>query len=90
MNIVEDIMKRNSGSSNYNYMWLNVETQKEFAEMFKVESYPSMVVLSYGKRKKYLVHEGEFSADAMMGTIEKINNGDARFTWIRKEFPSLN
>jgi hypothetical protein len=43
-------------------MWLNVSTNSEFAQIFNKESYPALVIYSHGKTKKFVTHEGEFSA----------------------------
>jgi len=46
-------------------MWLNVETQDRFSKVFVVEEYPSLVIFSHGKRKKYVIHEGGFNKNAI-------------------------
>lgn len=46
-------------------MWLNVETQTRFAQAFVVEELPKLVLLSHGKRKKYVIHEGDFTKSAI-------------------------
>jgi len=84
-------------------MWLNVETQDRFSKVFVVEEYPSLVIFSHGKRKKYVIHEGGFNKNAigkiwkfpwsyflLEYTLEKISNGDARFKHYNQELPPLN
>jgi len=39
-------------------MWLNVDTNPEFAGLFGVSEYPKVTVFSPGKRKKFLIHDG--------------------------------
>jgi len=75
---------------NYKYSWLNVALEPEWAKMFnKVDEYPKIVVVSFGKRKKYVVHENEFTTSAIASTLEKINNGDAHFITIKGDVPSF-
>lgn len=75
---------------NYKYSWLNIDQEPTWAKMFnKVEEYPKIVVVSFGKRKKYVVHENEITTSSIASTLEKINNGDAHFITIKGEIPSL-
>jgi len=75
---------------NYKYSWLNVALEPEWAKMFnKVEEFPKIVVVSFGKRKKYVVHDNDFTTSAISSTLEKINNGDAHFITIKGEVPTL-
>jgi hypothetical protein len=46
-------------------MWLNADTQSKFANIFGTEDLPRLVIYSHGKRKKYLVHEGEFTSKSI-------------------------
>jgi len=87
--VVENLMK-NSRENKYKYMWLNVDAQDRFSKVFQVEAYPSLVIFSHGKRKKYVVHEGEFTQNSIEATLEKISNGDARFKHYNQDLPPLN
>jgi len=62
--VVEELMK-NSREVKYKYMWLNVDSQDKFSKVFAVEEYPSLVIFSHGKRKKYVIHEGGFNKNAI-------------------------
>ena len=43
-----------------------------------------------GKRKRYLVHEGDLNKDSIIATLDKILGGDARFTNIKgNKLPEL-
>jgi len=43
-----------------------------------------------GKRKRYLVHEGDLNKDGVIATLDKILGGDARFTNIKgNKLPEL-
>ena len=59
--VVEDLLKANK-ETNFKYMWINKNTQSQFVSLFGLESTPKLVIFSHGKRKKFLIHEGEFSA----------------------------
>ena len=42
-----------------------------------------MVVLNPGKRKRFMLHEGEIAEKAIELTLDKILGGDARFKAIK-------
>jgi len=87
--IVEQLSK-DTTEGRYKYMWLNVESQPQFAQAFVVEEYPKFVILSHGKIKKYMIHEDEFTKNSIDQSKEKISSGDARFKRIAGDLPSLN
>ena len=62
--VVEGLM-RESTENKYKYMWLNVPNQERFSKVFAVEDYPHLVIFSHGKRKKYVIHEGEFTKSSI-------------------------
>lgn len=48
------------------------------------------MVLNPGKRKRFLLHEGEIDADGIQKTLDKILGGDARFKAIKgNKLPAL-
>ena len=59
--VVEQLMKENK-ETNFKYMWLNQSNQEAFAKLLQGDSLPRLAVFSHGKRKKYLIHEGPFTA----------------------------
>jgi predicted transcriptional regulator len=68
----------------FNFMWLDASAEQEFANVFELgESMPSVVVLNPGKRKRFLVHEGEITKDSVQKTLDRIMGGDARFKNIK-------
>jgi len=88
---IEQAQKNNRGEgSHYRFMWLNADTNSEFASTFGVQEYPKVAVFSPGKRKKFLLHENEIQVAKIDSTLEVINNGDARFTHIKTDLPDLN
>jgi len=45
--------KNNRGEgSHYRFMWLNADTNSEFASTFGVQEYPKVAVFSPGKKKE--------------------------------------
>ena len=65
------------------FNWLDASTETDFADVFGLESYPRIVILNPGKRKRFTLHEGEINASAVEKTLEKILGGDARFKAIK-------
>jgi len=65
-----------------------VSLEPEFSAMFGADSAPKMVVLNPGKRKRYLLHEGELTSGDVEKTLDKILGGDARFKGL-KDFKTL-
>jgi len=46
-------------------------------------------MLNPGRRKRYVLHEGELELQSVAETIEKINGGDARFIRLGDDLPEL-
>lgn len=44
---------------------------------------PRLVILNPGKRKRFLIHEGELNGAGIENTFNKILGGDARFKNIK-------
>jgi Trm5-related predicted tRNA methylase len=63
----------------FKFMWLNVEIEKKWGDVFKYEGSDKVVVLNPGKRKRYTNHDGELTKDSIAMTLESISGGDARF-----------
>ncbi|KAL4478385.1 hypothetical protein ABPG74_006620 [Tetrahymena malaccensis] len=63
----------------YKFMWIDAAQEQKWAQFFKFEGNPKVVLINPGKRKRVLDHEGEVTISSLKSTIEKISNGDARF-----------
>ena len=51
---------------------------------------PKVAILNAGKRKRFLIHNGDISEAAVSTTLDKILGGDAKFTNVPgNAFPSL-
>jgi hypothetical protein len=72
-------------------MWMDASAEPEFAKTFVTEGeYPKLVVLNPGKRKRFLMHEGEINEKSIEKTLDKILGGDARFKAIKgNKLPDL-
>ena len=71
-------------------MWLDAETEADFASTFNLDSYPAVAILNPGKRKRYLLHEGDINDTNIEKTLDKILAGDAKFKTIKgNKLPEL-
>ena len=59
--------------------------------MFNLEGEPpKLIILNPGKRKRFLLHEGEITEKSIETTLDKILGGDARFKAIKgNKLPDL-
>jgi hypothetical protein len=75
----------------FNMMWLDASTEPEFASAFKLESNePALIILNPGKRKRFLVHNGNIDEESVEATLEKILSGDSKFTTVKgNKLPEL-
>jgi len=86
----EQFESKISRGINFNFMMLDAAAEPEFASIFGQDSYPFIAVLNPAKRKRFTLHEGEISGEAMEKTLDKILGGDARFKNIKgNKLPEL-
>jgi len=74
---------------NYKVMWMNSSIQKSWVKKFNIEEVPQIVVLNPGKRKRFLIHNSEFTVDAIKSTFDNIEGGNAKFKSIKGGLPDL-
>jgi len=65
------------------FSWIDTTAEPEFSAVFGIEEYPKVIVLNPGKRKRFLIHEGEITEGKIEETLDKILGGDARFKNIK-------
>ena len=65
------------------FSWVDATADPEFISVFGIEEYPKVIVLNPGKRKRFLIHEGEITESNIENTLDKILGGDARFKNIK-------
>mgnify|MGYP000868833387 CR=1 FL=1 len=74
------------------FSYLDQSAEPEFTSTFGIEEsqYPALVVLNPGKRKRFLLHEGEITEANIEKTLDTILGGDARFKNIKgNKLPDL-
>jgi len=72
------------------FLWLDATAEKDFADIFQLDSYPSVVILNPGKRKRFTLHDGEITSAGVENSLDKILGGDARFKAIKgNKLPEL-
>lgn len=88
----EGFASKISRGISFYFSWLDASTEPEFAKTFDIaeSDLPKLVVLNPGKRKRYLVHDGEVSTSSLEKTLDTILGGDARFKAIKgNKLPDL-
>lgn len=66
------------------FMWIDQSQEPEFTSIFNLDgNLPRIVILNPGKRKRFLLHEGDITEKAIETTLDKILGGDARFKAIK-------
>lgn len=85
MNAVgQNFASKISRGISFYFMWLDASTEPDFASIFNLEDkFPKVVILNPGKRKRFLLHEGDITEKAIELTLDKILGGDARFKAIK-------
>ncbi|KAM3138678.1 hypothetical protein pb186bvf_009242 [Paramecium bursaria] len=73
----------------YKFMWLDGQKEQKWAEALGFKGEPRLVFLNPGKRKRYLVHDGEINVKSIKSTIEKIVGGDAKFQNLGNSLPEF-
>ena len=83
-NVGQTFSSKISRGISFYFSWIDASTEPEFTSTFELEgSTPHVVVLNPGKRKRFLVHEGDLSEAAIALTLDKILGGDAKFKNIK-------
>lgn len=72
-------------------MWIDQSKEPQFTSIFNLDSnLPKLVILNPGKRKRFMLHEGEINEKSIESTLDKILGGDARFKAIKgQKLPEL-
>lgn len=85
MNAVgQNFASKISRGISFYFMWLDATAEPDFSSIFNLEdNLPRIVILNPGKRKRFLLHDGEITEKAIELTLDKILGGDARFKAIK-------
>ena len=72
------------------FMWVNVKTDVGYFGSFDGAQVGHVVFLKYGKRSRFVAHNGKMTVDAISETIDKITVGEAKFVNIKGGLPELS
>lgn len=88
--VSQNFASKISRGISFYFAWLNAEKEPGFADIFKIEEHPKLVILNPGRRKRFLIHSGEINEKSIETTLDKILGGDARFKAIKgNKMPEL-
>ena len=76
------------------FSWVDTASEPEFANALAApdgaDNYPRLVILNPGKRKRFLIHNGDIDEAGIEKTLDKILAGDAKFKAIKgNKLPEL-
>jgi hypothetical protein len=61
--------------SEFKFMWVDATIEKSWGDLFKFTgATPKVYVFNPGKRKRFLVHEGELSFKELSNNFKKLLN----------------
>ena len=72
------------------FMWVDLNTDLGYFESFEGVKEGQIVFLKYGKRSRFVGHDGKISLDEISDTINKIAGGDGKFVNIKGGLPELS
>ena len=72
----------------FKFMWINSGLHSDWTKTLDLgDGDRRLVVLNPGRRKRFVVLEGEFGEESVSKLITKITSGNARFTRIGSDLP---
>jgi len=72
------------------FMWVDVSSDLGYFQSFEGAKLGQVLFLKYGKRSRFVAHEGKMTVEAVGETIDKIAVGEAKFVNIKGGLPELN
>lgn len=57
-----------SRGSQFKFMWLDASREVQWAKMFNASTFPKLVVLNSGKRKRFVDYEGSITSSSISKT----------------------
>jgi hypothetical protein len=81
--VAQSFASKISRGINFSFMWLDSSAEEKFIALFELKSYPQVVILNPGKRKRFLVHSGAINEAEISKTLDRILGGDAKFVNIK-------
>jgi hypothetical protein len=90
-NVGQTFSSKISRGISFYFSWIDASEETAFTSTFELTGdTPQIVVLNPGKRKRFLVHEGDLSEASISNTLDKILGGDAKFKNIQgNSLPAL-
>lgn len=83
-----DLSAKYKGQFSGKWMWIDMSTEKGFADVVKVPGkLPSLVIFNPKKRLRYFLFDGENAVTQkdIENMLEKVLGGDARFTLVKDD-----
>jgi len=88
--VKEDFVAASNSAIGFSFAKLDASSEPDFAAAFNMEGDSAFVVMNPGKRKRYLIHDGDMTAASLEKTLQVILDGDARFKMIKgNKLPEL-
>ena len=72
------------------FMWLDINADLGYFQSFEGAKVGQIVFLKYAKRSRFVLHEGQFTVNAISDTADKISSGEAKFINIKGGLPDLS
>ncbi|CAD8206853.1 unnamed protein product [Paramecium octaurelia] len=73
----------------FKFMWLDAKTESKWGQTLEFQGEPKIVLLNPSKRKRFAVHEGEMTFEALQRTLEKLISGDLKFKNLGESLPDF-
>lgn len=86
-----NLSEKYTGQLNGKWMWMNLAEETAFADLFRVDAFPSAVVFNPKNRLRYFLHDVNTAVtkQSLERMLEKILGGDARFTPLTGQLPKF-
>lgn len=75
----------------FSFMWIDTNLHPEWAKTFEIETFPQVVVLNAGKKKKFMPHTEELVTESSLtNLLNAITGGNGRFRRVEgNQLPKL-
>mmetsp|Transcript_20467 Transcript_20467/g.41463 ORF Transcript_20467/g.41463 Transcript_20467/m.41463 type:complete len:407 (-) Transcript_20467:96-1316(-) len=81
--------KFNPGNGKYQFMWVNTEREKAFAQACGIEATPTIMALRTGKRTRFAKSEADFSEKSLSEFLQRLPVGDVQYKPLKDGPPAL-
>lgn len=74
----------------YKFGWINAQTQTAFVSAIEVSTFPRLLIVNPGKRKRFFELDGELNMENFRNLFDKLASGDLRFKMFKgNKIPDL-